>query len=411
MKYIRKAAAIILSTVLCTGLLGGCGTGSGNNGKTSIEVFVFKPESVETFQKLGKKFEQENPEIKVYINSPGDAYAILKARMVKGNEPDIVGLDATQTYVDYANTEIFEDLTDSDLIKKVKPSYVEMLATMENMNGKVHAMPFAANVTGIMYNKDKFKELGLEIPTTWQELIDVCNKIKAAGETPFYLGYKEDWTINSAWNPLAGNFTDADFYQDVTDGKTTFEEAYSEPLEKITKLNDYSQGDVFSYNYNNATVGFANGESVMYMQGNWAIPMIMQTNPDMNLDMFPFPALDNAEDNKLCSSIDLMFSITKKSKHKEESIRFLNFLTEQENVSSYMEDQFGIPAIDCDYEFPEQLDGILDDFKNGKIVSSPQAYYPSEMKLPIAVQTYMIDGDKDKFFKQLDDTWKEAHEE
>lgn len=33
------------------------------------------------------------------------------------------------------------------------------------------------------------------------------------------------------------------------------------------------------------------------------------------------------------------------------------------------------------------------------------------MKLPIAVQTYMIDGDKDKFFKQLDDTWKEAHEE
>ena len=50
-------------------------------------------------------------------------------------------------------------------------------------------------------------------------------------------------------------------------------------------------------------------------------------------------------------------------------------------------------------------------FKNGKIVSSPQAYYPSEMKLPIAVQTYMIDGDKDKFFKQLDDTWKEAHEE
>ena len=65
MKYIRKAAAIILSTVLCTGLLGGCGIGSGNNGKTSIEVFVFKPESVETFQKLGKKFEQENPDIKV----------------------------------------------------------------------------------------------------------------------------------------------------------------------------------------------------------------------------------------------------------------------------------------------------------------------------------------------------------
>src|SRR5699024_2473371 len=160
------------------------------------------------FQKLGKKFEQENPDVKVYINSPGDAYAILKARMVKGNVPDIVGLDATQTYVDYAKAEIFEDLTDSELTKKVKPSYVEMLANMEDMDGEVHAMPFAGNVTGIMYNKDKFKTLGLEIPTTWQELLNVCEQIKAAGETPFYLGYKEDWTINSAWNPLAGNFTD-----------------------------------------------------------------------------------------------------------------------------------------------------------------------------------------------------------
>lgn len=227
MKYIHKAVAVILSTVLCVGLLGGCSI-SKNDGKTSIEVFVFKPESVETFQKLGKKFEQENPDVKVYINSPGDAYAILKARMVKGNVPDIVGLDATQTYVDYAKAEIFEDLTDSELTKKVKPSYVEMLANMEDMDGEVHAMPFAGNVTGIMYNKDKFKTLGLEIPTTWQELLNVCEQIKAAGETPFYLGYKEDWTINSAWNPLAGNFTDADFYQNVTDGKITFEEAYSE---------------------------------------------------------------------------------------------------------------------------------------------------------------------------------------
>ncbi len=410
MKAMRRIATLLLSVVLCTASLTGCGPIGKSDKKKAIEVFVFKPESVETFQQLGKKFEDENPDIRVYINSPGDPYTILKARMVKGNIPDIVGLDATQTYVDYAKADIFEDLTNSDLTRKVKPSYVKMLANIEEMHGTVHAMPFAANVTGIMYNKNKFKELNLTVPTTWQELMDTCEKIKAAGQTPFYLGYKEDWVINSAWNPLAGNFTDADFYQNVTDGKITFRKAYTEPLKRLLKLNDYSQGDIFSYNYNNATVGFANGESVMYMQGNWAIPMIMQTNPHMDLDMFPFPALDDAKDNKLCSSIDLMFSITKKSKHQEEAKRFLEFLTEQENVSAYMKEQFGIPAINCDYKFPEQLNGVLDDFQSGKIVSSPQAYYPSEMKLPIALQTYMIDGNKDKLFKQLDDTWRDAHE-
>lgn len=410
MKRFKRVFAAVLVTSLCAITGAGC-SGGEDPDKKAIEVFVFKPESVEIFQELGAKFEKENPDIKVYVNSPGDAYAILKARMVKGNPPDIVGLDATQTYVDYAKAEIYEDLTDSNIIKKVKPSYIQMLADMEGMDGKVHAMPFAANVTGIMYNIDKFEELGLSVPTTWQELTEVCETIQDAGETPFYLGYKEDWTINSAWNPLAGNFTTADFYQNVTDKTETFEEAYDEPLRRILKLNDYSQGDVFSFNYNNATVGFANGESVMYMQGNWAIPMILQTNPEMNLGMFPFPAVDDAQDNRLCSSIDLMFSITKSSKHPEEAVRFLEFLTAQENVNMYMEDQFGIPAIDCEFEFPEAMEGVVEDFEEGNIVSSPQAYYPSEMKVPATIQTYMIDGDKDKLFRQFNTTWQDAHEE
>lgn len=405
----RRLTALVSAALLALGLLAGCGSES--DGRTAIEVFVFKPESVEIFQKLGEKFEEENKDLKVYVNSPGDAYAILKARMVKGNVPDIIGLDATQTYVDYAKADVYEDLTDSHLMESVKPAYQEMLAGMEGEGGRLHAIPFAANVTGVLYNKDIFAELGLSIPTTWQELTDVCEKIQAAGKTPFYLGYKEDWTINSAWNPLAGNFTYPEFYQDVTDGKITFEEAYEEPVERLLKLNDYSQGDIFSYNYNNATVGFANGESVMYMQGNWAIPVIMQTNPQMNLGMFPFPALDEADDNKLCSSIDLMFSITKKSKHKEEAIRFMEFLTSQENVSLYMEDQFGIPALDSSYEFPEALEGIVDAFENGAIVSSPQAYYPSQMSIPSTLQTYMIDGDKQKMYSWMESVWQEAHEE
>lgn len=410
MKKMKTLAAAVLAAGMGTAMLAGCGSAE-DSGKATIEVFVFKPESVDIFQELGKKFEDENPDVKVYVNTPGDAYTILKARMVKGNVPDIVGLDAGQTYVDYAKAEIFEDLTESEIMKNVKPAYREMQAELEGMDGKVHAMPFAANVTGIMYNKDTFEELGLEVPETWEELKEVCTKIQEAGKIPFYLGYKEDWTINSAWNPLAGNFTDAEFYSDVTEGNITFEEAYEEPVKRLLELNDFSQGDIFSYNYNNATVGFANGESVMYMQGNWAIPVIVQTNPDIHIDMFPFPAMDNAADNKLCSSIDLMFSITRKSKHPEEAMRFLEFLQKQENVNLYMEAQFGIPAIDCEFEFPQQIQGIVDQFQENNIVSSPQAYYPSEMKVPITLQTYMIDGDKEKMYNQMETVWHDAHEE
>lgn len=76
-----------------------------------------------------------------------------------------------------------------------------------------------------------------------------------------------------------------------------------------------------------------------------------------------------------------------------------------------MENQFGIPAINCDFEFPQAMEGIVDDFNNENIVSSPQAYYPSEMKVPVTIQTYMIDSDKDKLFKQFNTVWQDVHEE
>ena len=98
MKISKRVTAAILTAALCavTGI--GCSSGSDPD-KTAIEVFVFKPESVEIFQELGAKFEKENPDIKVYVNSPGDAYAILKARMVKGNPPKRTWITQRQIFM------------------------------------------------------------------------------------------------------------------------------------------------------------------------------------------------------------------------------------------------------------------------------------------------------------------------
>jgi raffinose/stachyose/melibiose transport system substrate-binding protein len=263
--YLKKAAMFALSLILIVTTLSGCATGKKAQ-KTTIEVFVFKPEVVATFQKVITQFEKKNPTIHVSLSTPVNAYSVLKARMVKGNEPDIVGLDGEQYYVDYAKAGIFEDVTHDPLMKKVNHTYIKMLADLEQDSGKVHGFPYAANATGILYNKDEFKKLNLKIPKTWPQLIELCKKIKKLGKTPFYMGYKDDWTIYSAWNPLAGNFTGSDFYTNVTNRTATFEGAYNEPLKRFVELNKYSQGDIFSYNYNNATVAFAKGQSLMYLQ-------------------------------------------------------------------------------------------------------------------------------------------------
>jgi|GEM_PF-2966208 len=55
-------------------------------------------------------------------------------------------------------------------------------------------LPFAVNANTVLYNKAKFRELGLSVPTTWNEFVAVAETCMADGQTPFYLTLKDAWT-------------------------------------------------------------------------------------------------------------------------------------------------------------------------------------------------------------------------
>ena len=55
-------------------------------------------------------------------------------------------------------------------------------------------MPMASVIHGFMYNKDIFKELGLEVPTTEAEFFAVLDKIKENGSyIPLAMGTVDQW--------------------------------------------------------------------------------------------------------------------------------------------------------------------------------------------------------------------------
>lgn len=56
--------------------------------------------------------------------------------------------------------------------------------TIEVSTGRFTALSLESVQVMWLYNKDIFDEVGVEIPTTWAELIDVCEKIQAAGYQP-----------------------------------------------------------------------------------------------------------------------------------------------------------------------------------------------------------------------------------
>ncbi len=69
------------------------------------------------------------------------------------------------------------------------------------VDGQIMAVAMMVNTQHLMYRQDIFDELGLAVPTTWDEVITVAEAIQGAGVVDYPLG----GTMKSGWN-LAQDF-------------------------------------------------------------------------------------------------------------------------------------------------------------------------------------------------------------
>ena len=65
------------------------------------------------------------------------------------------------------------------------------------INGKIMAIAMMVNNQHLMYREDIFKSLGLEVPTTYYELLTAADKVAASGQVQYALGgtYKAGWNL------------------------------------------------------------------------------------------------------------------------------------------------------------------------------------------------------------------------
>ncbi|ADU27308.1 ABC transporter substrate-binding protein [Ethanoligenens harbinense] len=406
----------MLSMVLCAGLILGTVIFSvgcqSTSGKVTVELFQYKPEAVKTFQAIAKKFNAENPDINLIVTSPNDAITILKTRLIKNDLPDIIGIGGDINYSNFLDADMLLNISDYKGLDTIKDAYKEMDKQLELVPKEgVYAVPYAANASGILYNKQIFQQHGWTIPTTWDELIALCEKIKAAGITPFYFGMKDTWTTLAPWNAIAVDLVSPDICQHVNMGRATFQQAYSEVADKEKALLQYGQKDPFAYGYNDACTAFAKGQSAMFAIGSYAVPQITSVNPNLQLDSFVMPASNNAAQNKLNSGNDLQFSVMKSTKHKAACYRVLDFLLKDKTVQSYVDEQNAVPCKEGDFKMSSVLDSMQPYIKQGKMADYQDHHYPSEMSVDALIQTFLLGQSKEAFLSGFDKDWKRYNQD
>ena len=218
--YKKIISTLVIGTLLA-GTLTGCGGSSDagssakSSGKTELELFSTKPENKDTIQKLVDKYNESHDDVTVKVTAPPDAGTVLKTRMAKNDMPDIVAMGGDNNYTEVEGAGMLLDLGDQDYIKDVQEAYIDMVYDVnKDKEETIYGVPFATNASGVIYNTEKFEELGLEVPKTWDEFIDILQKIKDAGEQPLLMTYKDAWTANAPWNSIAADLAPESFADD-----------------------------------------------------------------------------------------------------------------------------------------------------------------------------------------------------
>lgn len=401
----KKLVSLLAVCAMSISLLSGCGNESGGTGGTSgsggesnsskveLELFSTKAENAQSLQALADEFMSQNKNVSIEINSMSDAGTVLRTRLTKNDLPDIIACGGDATYTELQSAGVLMDM--SEAVGNIQPAYLQMLYDV-NKDGEetAYGVPYATNASGILYNKDMFKELGLSVPETWDELMEACETIKAAGKIPFELTFADNWTCLPPWNSMAPVIPDPSFTADRKENKTTFEETHKEVLEKYAKILEYAQDDYMGTTYADGNKLFAEGEAAMMINGNWAISEFKNTNKDFNVDMFAFPSVNDAAKNTVTSGIDVLFAVSANSdkSQQEAAKKFINFMTETKQAQQYITEQFAFSAVKGVMQEEPTVAGVKKDIADGRVSNFPDHYYPSGFDLASILSQFALNA-------------------
>lgn len=336
---------IILSVVFSTG----CNQEQPGQEKEKVrlEFYNRKREVYAVLEEIIQLFNASQDEIEVYQNMNTNVDAALRISAVEGEFPDIIelgGLQSVETF-EYVMGECLIPLDDMSCVEQIKEEYLPYL----RYDSHIYQMPLAMGFEGIYINKDLFEEEGLEIPKTYEQLCSVSEEIMKRGKIPFLFADKESWTVHQNWECIEsvyrGNFQD--FWTSVAKGETSFtEDSISRgALEKVIELHQYTTEEYMNLNYDEAMTKFAAGEGFMFIQGSWAYRNMIERNPDMNIEMIPFP-VDEKSTQLFTIWVDSSVGISRDCKYPKEAAKFIEFFMQPEILQMYVDDECSIGCIE-----------------------------------------------------------------
>ncbi len=325
-------ACLVCVAFLAVAVLAGPGAGAA--AKTELTFWSWRTEDIDAYAKFIKAFEAKNPGITVkFIPYKNTEYNTIVATALQGGTgPDIVQLRSYGGMEALAAAGYLVPL-DAGAVPGLAKFPKDLLRGATNRaDGKIYGVPFAIQTIQVIYNKTVFDKLGLKEPATWDEFLKLGAALKAKGYVPLANGGKDGWTFETLFGGVAANFYGGNEFADgVITGKTTFNDPrFVYALRKMLELRPYMPPSFMGVAYTDMQMMFAQEMAAMMIGGSYEIGTFERLNPNLKMGVFAVPGEKAADGGYVGVYVDGSYGINAASKHKEEALRFINFLASTE---------------------------------------------------------------------------------
>lgn len=242
---------------------------------------------------------------------------------------NIESLDPENNFYDFTDAGWVSDLTDTALTQSI-------------FNGRVVGLPFGeSSISGTLYNKDVFKQYGIEIPRTQEEFMKACETLLENGITPLYFPYMETTMLLYQF-PMDSILKDSTILDGLNNGTLSYGQLPE--MKKIVQWyktmadcgylgTDYTQND-----WNGMDAAMQNGEYAMLLcWDTWLYTSFTGDASKIGL----MPAFMGVPEKGSFEGANIILNlVNKESPHLDASLDYINFMAEPSNYNYALEGMY-----------------------------------------------------------------------
>ena len=269
-------------------------------------------------------FEASHPNVKIeHVTTANEAYKTkIKAAMSSGTDlPDIFftwGMSFLGDFVDAGRVYCLDEYY---------PTYADELPEAMTVNatygGKHYGVPYSMSLVTLYANMDLLKQVGYDdIPGTYQEMLDCCEALKAAGIIPFGVSGKELWCLSEYVEPMVIKTIGGEKLKAIYNGEASWnDEGMIKAIEAFQDMVNKGYFDPSAMALGNDEVknNFIAGKYAFYQNGSWNNGDIGASDIAASVKAFTFPVLDeeNASLYAMIGGPNNTLAVTETCEHKE----------------------------------------------------------------------------------------------